>query len=198
MSATLQEPAQLLYEIEQIKQTKARYFRFLDTQQWTLWRTCFTDDMQFSLGEDPNPVTSSGDAFVAYVAKMLADTVTVHHGHMPEIELTSATTAKGIWAMFDWVEYQREPERSFQGYGHYLEDYEKGIDGRWRIQSLRLTRLRTDRMPKKQYPRLLHGSFPLPATHPRMPPPIPAIGDDMRWNLDARLELGSNSCDKRG
>jgi hypothetical protein len=26
MSATLPEPAQLLYEIEQIKQTKARYF----------------------------------------------------------------------------------------------------------------------------------------------------------------------------
>jgi hypothetical protein len=150
MSATLPEPAQLLYEIEQIKQTKARYFRFLDTQQWTQWRTCFTDDMQFSLGEDPTPVTSLGDAFVAYVAKVLADTVTVHHGHMPEIELTSATTAKRIWAMFDWVEYQREPERSFQGYGHYLEDYEKGADGRWRIRSLRLTRLRTDRMPKKQ------------------------------------------------
>jgi len=150
MSATLQEPAQILYEIEQIKQTKARYFRFLDTQQWTQWRTCFTDHMQFYLGQDPKPVTSSGDAFVAYVAKVLADTVTVHHGHMPEIELTSATTAKGIWAMFDWVEYQREPERSFQGYGHYLEDYEKGTDGRWRIQSLRLTRLRTDRMPQKK------------------------------------------------
>ena len=146
MSTTPQEPAQLLYEIEQIKQTKARYFRFLDTQQWAQWRTCFTDDLQFYLGEDPKPVTSSGDAFVAYVTKVLADTVTVHHGHMPEIELTSTTTAKGIWAMFD---YRSEPERSFQGYGHYLEDYEKGADGRWRIQSLRLTRLRTDRMPQQ-------------------------------------------------
>ena len=149
MSTTPQEPAQLLYEIEQIKQTKARYFRFLDTQQWAQWRTCFTDDLQFYLGEDPKPATSSGDAFVAYVTKVLADTVTVHHGHMPEIELTSTTTAKGIWAMFDWVAYRSEPERSFQGYGHYLEDYEKGADGRWRIQSLRLTRLRTDRMPQK-------------------------------------------------
>ena len=26
-----------------------------------------------------------------------------HHGHMPEIELTSPTTAKGIWAMEDRV-----------------------------------------------------------------------------------------------
>ena len=108
MPMTPQETTQHLYEIEQIKQTKARYFRFLDTQQWAQWRTCFTDDMQCSLGEDPNPVTSSGDAFVAYVTKVLADAVTVHHGHMPEIELTSTTTAQGIWAMFDWVEYQRE------------------------------------------------------------------------------------------
>ena len=40
---TPHETAQHLYEIEQIKQTKARYFRFLDTKQWTDWRTCFTD-----------------------------------------------------------------------------------------------------------------------------------------------------------
>ncbi len=52
MSTTLQEPTQILYEIEQIKQTKARYFRFLDTQQWTQWRTCFTDDMQFVLEQE--------------------------------------------------------------------------------------------------------------------------------------------------
>ena len=152
MSITLQEPAQLLDEIEQIKQTKARYFRFLDTQQWTQWRTCFTDDMQFYLGEDPKPVTSSGDAFVAYVAKVLADTVTVHHGHMPEIELTSATTAKGIWAMFDWVDWSKTatPERTFQGYGHYLEEYEKGADGRWCIKRIHLTRLRMDHPTPKQ------------------------------------------------
>ena len=152
MSATLPEPVQLLYEIEQIKQTKARYFRFLDTQQWTLWRTCFTDDMQFYLGQDPKPVTSSGDAFVAYVAKVLADTVTVHHGHMPEIELTSAMIAQGIWAMFDWVDWSKTatPERTFQGYGHYREEYAKGADGRWRIKRLRLTRLRVDHPTPQQ------------------------------------------------
>ena len=33
MTMTSQETAQYLYELEQIKQTKARYFRFLDTKQ---------------------------------------------------------------------------------------------------------------------------------------------------------------------
>ncbi len=80
------------------------------------------------------------------LSKLLADTVTVHHGHMPEIALTSATTATGIWAMFDWVDWSKTatPERTFQGYGHYNEEYEKGADGRWRIKRLHLTRLRVD------------------------------------------------------
>jgi SnoaL-like domain len=146
MPMTPQETAQHLYELEQIKQTKARYFRCLDTKQWADWRTCFTDDLHFYLGQDPNPVATSANEFVAYVSKLLADTVTVHHGHMPEIALTSATTATGIWAMFDWVDWSQTatPERTFQGYGHYNEEYEKGADGRWRIKRLHLTRLRVD------------------------------------------------------
>jgi len=145
-----QDTAQFLYDIEMIKQTKARYFRFLDGKQWSDWRTCFTDDMHFYLGQDPKSVTSSGDEFVAYVSKLLADTVTVHQGHMPEVDLTSDTTATGIWAMFDWVDHKSDPETSMQGYGHYVEDYEKGGDGKWRIKNLRLTRIRTDRIPKKK------------------------------------------------
>ena len=146
MTTLTQDTAQLLYDIEQIKQTKARYFRFLDAKQWADWRTCFTADLQFYLRQDTEPVASSADEFVAYVSKLLAGTVTVHHGHMPEIELTSAMTATGIWAMFDWVDWTKTatPERTFQGYGHYIEEYEKGDDGQWRIKRLRLTRLRVD------------------------------------------------------
>jgi hypothetical protein len=152
MTMSTEEMAQFLYDLEQIKQTKARYFRFLDTKQWDQWRTCFTDDLHFYLGQDASPIAASADEFVAYVAKLLADTVTVHHGHMPEIELTSAATASGIWAMFDWVDWSKTatPERSFQGYGHYQEEYEKGVDGRWRIKRSRLTRLRVDHLEVKQ------------------------------------------------
>ncbi|MGE3919003.1 MAG: nuclear transport factor 2 family protein, partial [Hyphomicrobiaceae bacterium] len=71
---------------------------------------------------------------------------TVHQAHMPEIALTSPTTATGIWALFDWVD---EPERgrAFQSYGHYHEEYQRGADGNWLITSLRVTRIRFVDMP---------------------------------------------------
>jgi hypothetical protein len=61
--------------------------------------------------------------------------------HAPEIELTSATTARGIWALEDVV--RLAPGVNLRGYGHYHESYEK-IDGQWRITSSKLTRLRED------------------------------------------------------
>ena len=66
---------------------------------------------------------------------------------MPEITLLGPGRAAGIWAMFDYVEVEAKPphpEVRLQGYGHYHETYEKDADGRWRISSLRLTRLRID------------------------------------------------------
>jgi hypothetical protein len=61
--------------------------------------------------------------------------------HAPEIELTSATTATGVWALQDVV--RLAPGLNLQGYGHYHETYEK-IDGRWYIKTSKLTRLRED------------------------------------------------------
>jgi hypothetical protein len=60
---------------------------------------------------------------------------------MPEIELLSATEARGIWAMFDYVEFK--PSRGIRGYGHYHEEYRKEA-GSWHISKLKLTRLRVD------------------------------------------------------
>jgi hypothetical protein len=63
---------------------------------------------------------------------------------MPEIELTSETTATGTWSMFDYVQM---PELTLKGYGHYEEEYLKE-DGKWRIKNLLLTRLHVDTRPK--------------------------------------------------
>lgn len=97
-----------------------------------------------ALPESTEPITTSADDFVEYVSTLLTPMVTVHHGHMPEIELTGERTATGIWAMFDWVHNPDEAGPAMQGYGHYHEEYEKGDDGQWRIKALRLTRLRVD------------------------------------------------------
>jgi hypothetical protein len=74
----------------------------------------------------------------------LRDVVTVHHGHMPEIEITSPTTATGIWAMEDHLRFPPGARlRELHGYGHYHETYVK-LEGEWRIQSTKLVRLRLD------------------------------------------------------
>jgi hypothetical protein len=144
----LMDKAADLREIEQIKQLKARYFRLMDTKQWDAWRDLFTDDMRFWNDNLPDPdsrppITSSADAFVPMVSALLANAVTVHHGHMPEIELTGERSARGVWAMFDIVQDSAK-NLDFLGYGHYHETYEKGNDGRWRIKDLHLTRLKTN------------------------------------------------------
>ena len=73
----------------------------------------------------------------------------VHHGHMPEIELTSSTTATGIWSMEDHVRWADGYET--HGYGHYFETYEKAED-RWQIKTMNLAYLRSDRTPYSMSP----------------------------------------------
>jgi SnoaL-like domain len=133
-----------LEDVEAIKQLKARYFRLLDTKQWDEWRKQFTDDCRYDGTSRPYP---GPDEFVAGTRERLEDAVTIHQGHMPEIVITGARTARGIWSMFDWVEFEeardvgRGLNRGFTGYGHYEEEYRKEADV-WRISLLRLTRLR--------------------------------------------------------
>ena len=131
-----------------IHELKARYFRLMDTKQWNLWRHCFTDDMVFymedsALPDTTTPISTDGDTFVEDVSKVLTNAVTVHHGHMPEIDFTGERSAKGIWSMYDWVDDQKSGF-AIQGAGHYHELYELGADNRWRIKEIRLTRLRVD------------------------------------------------------
>ncbi|OHV31537.1 MULTISPECIES: nuclear transport factor 2 family protein [Pseudofrankia] len=129
--------------IEEIKQLKARYFRLLDTKKWDEWADVFTEDVTVWVEDVPDTTFAGRDSFVETISTTLASAVTTHHGHMPEIEVTGSDTAQGVWAMFDYVQWA-EPATTLQGYGHYHEQYRRDADGRWRISSLRLHRLRTD------------------------------------------------------
>jgi uncharacterized protein (TIGR02246 family) len=131
-------------DLEAIKQLKARYFRTMDTKDWAGMREVFAPDVLIDTTEDGAPLVEGRDAFLEFLEPTLADVTTVHHGHMPEIELTSETTATGIWAMEDHLWWpEGSPLQHLHGYGHYHETYVKLADG-WRIQSLKLTRLRRD------------------------------------------------------
>lgn len=128
-------------DVEAIKQLKARYFRTLDTKDWDGMRQVLADEVVVDTTASGGNVVAGADEFLAFLQEALAGTVTVHHGHMPEIEVTSATTATGVWAMQDLVLWPSGMR--LHGYGHYHETYEKA-GGEWRIASSTLTRLHMD------------------------------------------------------
>jgi len=128
-------------DIEAIKQLKARYFRTMDMKDWAGMREVFADDVTMDTTSSGGGVITGADEFMAFLSETLAGVVTVHHGHMPEIEVDSPTTASGVWSMEDMLRWPDGSE--LHGYGHYHETYEKQ-DGAWRIASSTLTRLRMD------------------------------------------------------
>jgi hypothetical protein len=135
---------QRLLDIEAIKQLKARYFRFLDTKQWDDWGMVFTEDVVMEVPEAA--MVNNGRAeVVGNVGAALTGATTTHHGHMPEIDITGPDTARGTWAMFDYVEWPAADGSrvGLQGYGHYHEEYRRDGDA-WRIAKTRLERLRVD------------------------------------------------------
>ncbi len=136
-------------DLEEIQQLKARYFRLMDQKQWNEWRECFTEDVaavyegppRLNKGDDPERIALKGRAeLVEGVRGLLRNVISVHQGFMPELALTSSTTATGVWAMFD---YLRLPRCTFKGWGHYHEEYVKQ-DGQWRIKKIHLTRLHVE------------------------------------------------------
>jgi hypothetical protein len=137
--------------IEQIKQLKARYFRCMDEKDWPGLRAVFAPDMVADFRDstgtrDESLLTHGAALYIENLAPILKNITTTHHGHMPEIEITSPTTATGIWAMEDllWVgEGAPVPYKTMRGFGHYHETYEK-IGGAWVIKTTRLSRLRVE------------------------------------------------------
>ncbi|HKA92162.1 MAG TPA: nuclear transport factor 2 family protein [Acidimicrobiia bacterium] len=128
-------------DVEAIKQLKARYFRLIDTKDWDGLATVFTDDVEVDLSGEGAGVTRGATEFLSFLRSVIGDAITVHHGHTPEIELTSPRTATGIWALEDQLWWPRGgPFAHMHGFGHYHETYEN-TDAGWRIKSLTITRL---------------------------------------------------------
>lgn len=138
-----------LLAIEEIKQLKARYFLGVDTQDWDLLREeVLSPDATFQLSEFREEPYEGADEVLGMFAGGLSGKSSVHHGHTPVIEITSGTTAKGLWAMVDRIYWAAggagtDNELFLLGFGHYHETYIKSERG-WRIATIKLTRLRLE------------------------------------------------------
>jgi len=128
-------------DIEAIRQLKARYFRLMDTKDWDGLAQVFTADVEIDVRGEGGGVTTTVAEYIPFLRTNIEHVITVHHGHMPEIELTSPTTAKGVWALEDQLWWpEGGPLKHMHGFGHYHETYEKTDDG-WRIKTMTITRL---------------------------------------------------------
>lgn len=139
-----------LVEIEQIRQLKARYFHTLDQKRWDEWEQVFCEDALIDTTQEGSPLIEGRKAFREFLSPILQDVKTVHHGHLSEIELTGPDTATGTWSMEDHLWWPGG--RHLWGTGFYFETYRKGADGRWRIQEMKLRRLRTEVDGQQTFP----------------------------------------------
>ncbi|WP_431969322.1 nuclear transport factor 2 family protein [Actinacidiphila sp. bgisy160] len=134
---------QRLADIEEIHRLKARYFRYIDTKQWSKLAGLFTAHPTIDVGMK----YSSGKEMAQTTAALLGNAPTAHQGFLPEIEVRG-DTATGTWVMEDYVSFPPgSPYKSgFHGYGQYHETY-KRVKGHWYIDSTLLTRFRVDDVP---------------------------------------------------
>jgi hypothetical protein len=123
--------------IEEIKQLKARYFRTLDTRDWPALRAVFTDDIAIDTTDIGGGPITGADDFIAFLKDVLADAVTIHLGHTPEITQTSDTSASGVWMLHDLFIAGGTRMASS---GHLYDTYRLEPGG-WRIASSKVTRL---------------------------------------------------------
>lgn len=149
-----------LAAIVEIRDLKAKYFRAIDEKDETLLLTVLADDVELDYrGSTTDPATGigiapeatdvilrGGAACAPLLVQALQGVISVHHASEPEIEITDAENARAIWPMVDRLIFPGGPFREMIGYGHYRETYVKE-SGRWRIRTLRLTRLRLDFVP---------------------------------------------------
>ena len=131
-----------LADVESIKVLMARYFRFLDTKQWSSLREILTDDMSMAAPDDvegSQPLVGA-DRVIRLMKRVLGPSVSAHRGYGPEIEVLGPNEARGIWAMDDTVAFPDDPQLNFSGCGHYYATYSQTGHG-WKISSLTLRRL---------------------------------------------------------
>jgi hypothetical protein len=137
-----------LSDVMDVHRLKARYIRLADSKDWIELRKCFADDFYCQVNgaprasiNDPDVYEVHGaDEFIANTSKMVAGIQAMHQLSLPEIDLTSDTTASGIWALHD---YLVAPHCILKGWGHYHDDYVK-IGGRWMIKKSVVTRIRVE------------------------------------------------------
>ena len=142
-----------LQEIEAIKRLKYRYMRCIDQKLWSELEQCFAEDASASYSGGKYAF-SGRDAIMKFLVEAMSrpSFLSSHRVHQPEIDLTSETTATGIWALEDTV-IDTQHDITLRGAAFYRDEYVK-IDGDWKIQSTGYERTFEEIQSRKDCPGL--------------------------------------------
>ena len=123
-----------LQEIDAIQRLKYRYLRCLDQKRWDELATCFAEDATCAYG-DGKYSYQGRDAIIEFLRTAMGapSFLSRHRVSHPEIDLTSPTTATGIWALDDVV-IETQAQITIRGAAFYYDEYVKQ-DGAWRLRS---------------------------------------------------------------
>lgn len=128
-----------LGELEAIKRLKYKYMRCIDEKLWDEMRTCFIENATSSYSGGKYSFSGRDEIMKFLIESMDRKTfLSSHRVHHPEIDLTSDTTATGIWALEDSV-IDEENQIALRGAAFYRDEYVK-VDGEWRIKHTGYTR----------------------------------------------------------
>ena len=137
----LQQKVQQLWDIEQIKRLKYRYFRCFDMADVEGIHDVFHPDVTLTVaGGIYNFKIEGREAYKQMIADgSHAEMITQHHGHHPEIDFVSDSEATGLWYLQDMVwEFRRKIH--IRGTALYRERYLK-FEGRWTIKDIEFERI---------------------------------------------------------
>jgi hypothetical protein len=133
---SLEQRVRRLEDIEELKRLKYRYWRCLDLKLWDEIGECFAPDARVAYGEGQYTFTGV-DAILAFLREALGrerGSVTLHHGHHPEITFTGDDTARATWALDNYM-FNLKQDRGVR-IGAYYEDDCARIGGVWKFTSI--------------------------------------------------------------
>lgn len=135
-----------LNDIEEIKETKRKYWYCLDCLLWKELENVFAKDAEIDYGFG---LHLKGNRLIARSLKLLTQkqfSVTVHQGHNPKIELIDNRHARGQWQLDQFGIENNCPVRIG---GRYIDDYVRE-DGVWKIKNSKVVYSYWQVMPPKE------------------------------------------------
>src|SRR5487761_380297 len=138
--------------IEDLRRVMARYGYYADHQRWPELAALFTPDATFTPhdvdGSVARRMTGPGEIAASIPAAVGPGAVLIHHLFSDEIDVDSAVSAHGVFAMEDLITRPASTASTggsgqarftaIHGSGHYRPQFTKA-NGRWYIAELVLT-----------------------------------------------------------